>query len=76
VLRIVRRGHRRRRKREDDDGEKTIIVPPTAEIVTYKTASAAALKPGQKIFVAAAKKLPDGILQAPNVAFGDYGVWR
>ena len=58
------------------DGEKTVIVPPTAEIVTYKKASAADLKPGQKIFVAAAKKLPDGTLEAPNVSFGDYGVWR
>jgi len=58
------------------DGEKTVIVPPSAEIVTYKKASAADLKPGQKIFVAAAKKLPDGALEAPNVAFVDYGVWR
>jgi hypothetical protein len=58
------------------DGEKTIIVPVTAEIVTTKKASFADLKPGVKIFVAAAKKLPDGTLEAPNVAFGDYGVWR
>jgi len=58
------------------DGEKTVIVPPSAEIVTYKKASVADLKPGQKIFVAAAKKLADGALEAPNVAFGDYGVWR
>jgi hypothetical protein len=57
-------------------GEKTIIVPPDTIIVSYKKASAADLKPGQKIFVAAAKKLPDGTLLAPNVAFGDYGVWR
>jgi len=34
------------------------------------------LKPGQKIFVFAAKKLPDGMLEAPNISFGDYGVWR
>ena len=58
------------------DGEKKIIVPPTTEIVTYKKAAAADLKPGQKIFIAAAKKLADGTLLAPNVAFGDYGVWR
>jgi hypothetical protein len=57
-------------------GEKKVVVPPTAEIVAYKKASAADLKPGQKIFIAAAKKLPDGNLEAPNVAFGDYGVWR
>jgi hypothetical protein len=58
------------------DGEKKIIVPADTVIVAYKKASAADLKPGQKIFVPAAKKLPDGTLQAPNVAFGDYGVWR
>jgi len=58
------------------DGEKTIIVPPTAEIATYVKKSAADLKPGAKIFVAAAKKLPDGSLEAPNMSFGDYAVWR
>jgi hypothetical protein len=51
-------------------------VPPSAEIVTYKKASVADLKPGQKIFVFAAKKLPDDMLEAPNISFGDYGVWR
>jgi len=44
--------------------------------VTYKKASVADLKPGQKIFVFAAKKLPDDMLEASNVSFGDYGVWR
>jgi len=58
------------------DGEKKIIVPPSTEIVTFRKATMAALKPGQKIFVFAAKKLDDGTLEAPNVAFGDYGVWR
>jgi hypothetical protein len=58
------------------DGEKKIIVPSSAEIVTYKKASVTDLKPGQKIFVFAAKKLPDGMLEAPNISFGDYGVWR
>jgi hypothetical protein len=58
------------------EGEKKIIVPPSAEIVTYKKASVADLKPSQKIFIFAAKKLPDGMLEAPNISFGDYGVWR
>jgi hypothetical protein len=58
------------------DGEKKIIVPSNTEIVATRKASAAALKPGQKIFIFAAKKQPDGTLLAPNVAFGDYGVWR
>jgi hypothetical protein len=58
------------------DGEKKIIVIPSTEIVTYKKAALTDLKSGQKVFVFAAKKLPDGTLEAPNVAFGDYGVWR
>jgi hypothetical protein len=33
-------------------------------------------KPGEKIFVPGAKKLDDGSLEAPNISFGDYGVWR
>jgi hypothetical protein len=57
-------------------GQQKVVVPSDSVIVKYKKASAADLKAGQKIFVAGAKKLPDGTLQAPNVAFGDYGVWR
>lgn len=57
-------------------GEQKVIVPTDCEIVKYQKASTADLKAGQKIFIAAAKKLPDGTLQAPNVSFGDYGVWR
>ncbi len=49
------------------DGEKKILVPPDAVIVTAKKASIDDLKVGQKIFVIAAKKLPDGTLEAPNV---------
>jgi hypothetical protein len=58
------------------DGEKTIIVPPNSEIATYAKKSLADLKPGEKIFIAGAKKLPDGTLEAANVSFGDYAVWR
>jgi hypothetical protein len=58
------------------DGEQKIVVAPTTEITTFAKKSAADLKPGQKIFIPGAKKLPDGTLEAPNVAFGDYGVWR
>lgn len=57
-------------------GEQKVSVPADAVIVKYRKASATALKAGQKIFVPGAKRLPDGTLQAPNVAFGDYGVWR
>jgi hypothetical protein len=58
------------------DGEQKIVVTPTTEITTFAKKSAADLKPGQKIFIPGAKKLPDGTLEAPNVAYGDYGVWR
>jgi hypothetical protein len=58
------------------DGEQKIQVTPTAAITTLAKKSAADLKPGEKIFIPAAKKLPDGTLEAANVQFGDYGVWR
>jgi hypothetical protein len=58
------------------DGDKKILVTPATIIVTYKKSAASDLKAGQKIFVAAAKKLDDGTLEAPNVAYGDIGVWR
>jgi hypothetical protein len=58
------------------DGEKTVLVTPTTEIATYAKKSLADLKPGEKIFIAAAKKGADGTLEAANVSFGDYAVWR
>ena len=58
------------------DNDQKIVVPPNAEIITYAAATAADLKSGKKIFVFTAKKLPDGTVEAPNVSFGDYGVWR
>jgi len=58
------------------DGDKTMILSPSTEIATYAKKSLADLKPGEKIFIAGAKKLPDGTLDAPNVSFGDYAVWR
>src|SRR5713101_7698873 len=56
------------------DGEKKIIVPPDAAVVTYVMGDKNELKPGAKIFIAAAKKLPDGTLQAPRVNFGKDGL--
>ena len=58
------------------DGEQKVLVTTATEITAATRKSAADLKPGQKITVFAAKKLPDGTLEAPNIAFGDYGVWR
>jgi hypothetical protein len=58
------------------DGEQKVLVTPATEITVASRKSAADLKPGQKISVFAAKKQPDGTLEAPNISFGDYGVWR
>jgi hypothetical protein len=58
------------------DGEQKVLLTPATEITVASRKSAADLKPGQKVTVFAAKKLPDGTLEAPNLAFGDYGVWR
>ena len=52
------------------DGEKKVIVPPGTPIARYTPGSAADLKVGAKIFIAAAQKQPDGSLIAPNVAVG------
>ena len=46
------------------DGEKTFIVPANVVVVLFAPATAADLKAGAKIFVVAAKPLPDGTLEA------------
>jgi hypothetical protein len=56
------------------DGEKKIIVPPEASIVTYRPGDKGDLKPGVKIFIAAAKKQADGLLQAPRINYGKDGL--
>ena len=56
------------------DGEKKIVVPPGIPIVVYVPGDKAELKPGAKIFIAAAAKQPDGSLQAPRVNVGRDGV--
>jgi hypothetical protein len=50
------------------DGEKKIFVPVTTPIVVYVQGDKSDLKPGAKVFIAAAIKQPDGTLQAR--AFG------
>ena len=52
------------------DGEKKVVVPPGIPIAKYAPGSAADLKVGAKVFVAAAKKEADGSLTAPNIAVG------
>jgi hypothetical protein len=52
------------------DGEKKVIVPPGTTIARTTPGSAADLKVGAKVFVAAAKKEADGSLTAPNITVG------
>ena len=56
------------------DGEKKIVVPPDAAIVKYVPGNKDALKAGAKIFIVAAVKQPDGMLEAPNVSVGLNGL--
>jgi ribosomal protein L2 len=56
------------------DGEKKIQVTPETVVVTYVAGDKSDLKPGTKIFVGAAKKLPDGTVQAPRVTYGKDGL--
>ena len=52
------------------DGEKKIVVPPETTIARYAPGTAVDLKIGAKVFIAAARRQPDGSLLAPNVAVG------
>jgi hypothetical protein len=56
------------------DGEKTFQVPQNATVVTFAPATEADLKPGEKVFSAAAKKLPDGTILASNISVGRNGI--
>ena len=52
------------------DGEKKVLIPPGIPIAKYMPGTAADLKVGAKVFVAAARKEADGTLTAPNIAVG------
>jgi len=56
------------------DGDKTFIVPDNIKVVMFAPGTAADVKPGAKIFIVAAKKLPDGTLEAPGATVGSGGV--
>jgi hypothetical protein len=56
------------------NGEKKILVTPQTVIVTYNPGDKADLKPGIKIFIGAAKKQPDGTLQAARINYGKDGL--
>ncbi len=57
------------------DGEKTFSVPANVEVVMFALATTSDLKPGEKVFIAGAKKLPDGSLEAPNITVSRNGVY-
>ena len=52
------------------DGEKKILVPSGIPIVGYVPGDTNELKAGARIFISAAKKLPDGSLEAGRVNVG------
>jgi hypothetical protein len=56
------------------DGDKTFIVPDDIKVVMFAPGTAADVKPGAKIFIVAAKKLPDGTLEAPGATVSAGGV--
>ena len=55
------------------DGEKKLLVTPETVVVTYEMGRKEEVQPGTKIFVAAAKKQPDGTVQAPRITYGRNG---
>ncbi len=56
------------------DGEKKISVTPETVVVAFEIGDKDDLKPGTKIFVAAAKKQADGTLQTPRITYGKDGL--
>jgi hypothetical protein len=56
------------------DGEKKLLVTPETAVVTYVVGNKDDLKPGTRIFVAAAKKQPDGSLQTARITYGKDGL--
>jgi hypothetical protein len=56
------------------DGEKKLLVTPETAIVTYAPGDRAEVKPGTKIFIAAAQKQADGSLQATRISYGRNGL--
>ena len=56
------------------DGDKTFIVPDNVKVVMFAPGTATDVKPGAKIFIVAAKKMPDGTLEAPGATVSAGGV--
>ena len=56
------------------DGEKKFVVPEGTPVGTYAPGERSEIKPGAKIFIAAATKLEDGTLEAGAINVGRDGV--
>ena len=56
------------------DGEKKLLVMRETPIVAYAPGDMAEVKPGTKIFIAAAQKQPDGSLKAGRISYGRDGL--
>jgi hypothetical protein len=56
------------------DGEKKIVVVPSTAIVTYLPGDKSELKPGAKIFISAANKKEDGMLETAAISVGRDGI--
>jgi len=56
------------------DGEKKLLVTPKTAIVAYTPGDRAELKPGIKLFIAAAQKQADGSLVAARISYGRDGL--
>jgi hypothetical protein len=61
-------------KTGDKVEEKQIKITPKTTIVGYENSSKGDLKPGVKVFVAGAPKLPDGSLDVANISYGKDGL--
>src|SRR5262245_28871833 len=55
-------------------GEKKVVVLPQTRIVTFVPGDKRELEPGAKIFVAGARRLADGTLEARSIAVGRDGM--
>ena len=56
------------------DGEKKIIVPPDTPVVKFVPGNMSDIKAGAQIFIVAAKKMPDGTIDAGAINVGRDGV--
>ncbi len=61
-------------KSGDKVEDKQIKITPKTTIVGYEPSSKGDLKPGMKVFVAGAPKLPDGSLDVANISYGKDGL--